>query len=188
MYRTADLQSSRDTMKTPPVRDLNIVGDFLRYTAMLFVAFFLMGGVYGLVYGFSFACLVINPLIYSIGISLIIIVITYDVNDILGIIGLGKGPRLSSHIKYAKTIQEIGLLMSSADFDTALHKTEKLVKKDPKFTHALNLKGEILLRGFQKYEKARACFNMVLKLSGPDDEQYKLAEALKAETYASGKG
>jgi tetratricopeptide (TPR) repeat protein len=175
-------------MKTPPVRDLNIVGDFLRYTAILFAVFFLMGAVYGLVYEFSFACLILNPLIYSVGISLIIIVITHDVNDILDIVGLGKGPRLGSHIKYAKAVQEIGLLMSRADFDAALKKADNLVSKDPKFTHALNLKGEILLKGFQRYEKARACFNAVLKLSDPGDEQYKLAEALKAETYASGKG
>lgn len=175
-------------MKTPHVRDLNIVGDFLRYTAMLFAVFFLMGAVYGLIYDFSFACLILNPLIYGIGISLIIIVITYDVNDILTIVGMGKEPRLSNHIKYAKTVQEISLLMSRADFDIALRKAENLVEKEPKFTHALNLKGEILLKGFQRYEKARTCFNKVLTLSDPDDEQYRLAEALKAETYASGKG
>ena len=172
-------------MKTQPVRNLNIVGDFLKYTGLLFVPFFLIGTIYGLIYGCYFACFIVNPLIYSIGISLIIIIICYDVNDILDLVGMAKEPQLSYHVKHARDVQEIGLLMSTDDFTTALQKVEKLVTIEPKFTHALNMKGEILLEGFQRYGEARACFDKVLQLSGPDDEQYKLAEALKAETYTA---
>jgi tetratricopeptide (TPR) repeat protein len=172
-------------MKKPPPRNLNIIGDFLKYTIILFVPFFIMGVTFILIYEFSFTYLIFNPLMYSIGISLIIIVLTHDVNDILDLVGKAKGPRLGHHVKYANAVQEIGLLMGMSDFETALHKAENLVRKEPEFTHALNMKGECMLRGFQRYGEARKCFNKVLKLSDPDDEQYMLAEALKAETYAN---
>ncbi len=172
-------------MKTQPVRNLNIVGDFLKYTGILFVPFFLIGSIYGFIYNCYITCFILNPLIYSIGISLIIIVITYDANSILDLFGMAKEPQLALHVKHAKAVQEIGLLMGASDFKTALQKVEGLVKIEPKFTSALNMKGEILLDGFQKYEEARACFDMVLKLSDPGDEQYKLAESLKAGTYAA---
>ena len=115
---------------------------------------------------------------------MIIIVITYDVNDILDVFGMANEPQLGYHIKHARTIQEIGILMSANDFKQALVKAKELVDKEPKFTSALNMKGEILLEGFHKYDEARACFEKVMKLADPDDEQYKLAEALKAATYA----
>lgn len=171
-------------MKTQPVRNLNIVGDFLKYSIIFFVPFVILGLIYGLIYECYLSCIFINPLIYSIGISLIIIVITYDVNDILELVGMAREPQLGYHIKHAREVQEIGLLMSSNNFKSALIKAEKLVKIEPKFTNALNMKGEILLEGFQKYQEARECFARVLKLADPEDQQYKLAEALMAETYA----
>lgn len=171
-------------MKTQPVRNLSIVGDFLKYAGLLFIPLFVLGVIYGLIFECYFTCFVLNPLVYSIGISLIIIVIIYDVNDILDLVGMAKEPQLGYHIKHARAVQEIGLLMSTSDFRRALQKAEKLVSKEPKFTIALNMKGEILLEGFQNYEEARACFDRVLKLADPDDEQYKLAEALKAATYS----
>ena len=173
------------TMKTQPVRNLNIVGDFIKYTIILFMPFFIIGAIYGLIYRCYFTCILLNPLIYSTGISLIIIVIMYDVNDILGLVGLAKEHQLSYHIKHANAIQEIGLLMSTPDYDNALHKVRDLVIKEPKFTNALNMKGEILLEGFQQYEDARRCFKKVLKLSKPDNDQYKLAEALMAASYTA---
>ena len=175
-------------MKTKPVRNLSIVGDFFKYTTLLFIPFFLVGAVYGFIYKCYFTCFLLNPIIYSVGISLIIIVIMYDVNDILDLIGLAKEHQLSYHIKHAGAVQEIGLLMSQPDFDKALKKANELVKKEPQFTNALNMKGEILLEGFQKYEEARSCFKKVLKLSRPEDEQYKLAEALMAASYTAEEG
>ena len=172
-------------MKTQPVRNLSIVGDFFKYTILLFIPFFLIGAIYGFIYECYFTCFILNPLIYSIGISLIIIVILYDVNDILGLVGLAKEHQLSYHIKYASAIQEIGLLMSKPDYENALQKATDLVAKEPKFTNALNMKGEILLEGFQQYIEARSCFKKVLKLSKPEDEQYKLAEALMAASYSA---
>lgn len=170
-------------MKTQPVRNLSIVGDFFKYTGLLFIPLFVLGVIYGLIFECYFTCFIINPLVYSIGISLIIVVIIYDVNDIMDLVGMAGEPQLGYHIKHAKAIQEIGLLMSSNDFRQALQKAEQLVSREPKFTIALNMKGEILLEGFHDYEKARACFDRVLKLADPDDEQYKLADALKAATY-----
>jgi len=175
-------------MKSQPVRNLNIVGDFLKYSILLFIPLFIVGVIYGLIYECYFSCIIVNPLVYSIGISLIIIVIMYDINDILDLFGLAREPQIGYHVKHAKAVQEIGLLMSSNDFKRALQKVEKLVKTEPKFTSALNMKGEILLEGFHRYEDARECFSMVLKLAKPDDEQYRLAEALLAATYADDNG
>ncbi len=172
-------------MKPKPDHDFNIIGDFLRYTIILFVPFCIFGAIYGLIYEFSLVYLIFNPFIYSIGISLIIIVISYDVNDILDLIGLAKKPPLSLHIKYNKEVHEISMLMSMEKYDSALKKVNSLIKKEPKFSTAHNLRGEILLQGFQKNKEARECFNIVLKLSKADDEQYKLAEVLKSESYSS---
>ncbi|MDW7772144.1 MAG: tetratricopeptide repeat protein [Desulfobulbaceae bacterium] len=170
-------------MKTQPVRNLRILGDFTRYTGLLLIPLFFLGAVYGFIHDCYIICFLVNPLVYSIGISLIIIVIIYDVNDILALFGKAREPQLGCHIKHARAIQEIGLLMSTRDFGRALQKVEKLVAREPEFTSALNMKGEILLEGYQRYDEARECFDRVLKLADPDDEQYKLAEALKAATY-----
>ncbi len=172
-------------MKTQPVRDLSIVGDFIKYSLIFFVPLFIIGAIYGLIYECYVLCFIFNPIIYSIGISLIIVVIIHDINDILDLVGLGKEHKLSSHIKHAKTLQEIASLMSMTDYDSALRKVNALLKKEPNFPHALNLKGEILYNGFDKYEEARTCFNRVLKRTKPDDEQHELAEALKASTYGA---
>lgn len=166
-------------------RDLTVVGDFLRYTGMLFVPFCAIGAIHGLFAGFSFMALLVNPFIYSVGISLIIIVISYDINTILGLVGLGKEPQLSAHIKYSKEIQEIGMLMSTANYDSALKKVDLLLRKEPAFAMAHNLRGEILLQGFQRNRQARDCFDRAMKLSKPEDEEYQLATSLKASTYIS---
>jgi tetratricopeptide (TPR) repeat protein len=166
-----------------PKRDLTIVGDFLRYAGILFVPFCTIGAIHGFFKGFSFMALLVNPFIYSVGISLIVIVISYDINTLLGLVGLGREPQLSLHIKYDKQIQEIGMLMSIADFDSALKKVDFLLRKEPTFAIAHNLRGEILLQGFQQSSRARNCFERAIKLSQPEDEVYQLATALKASTY-----
>lgn len=172
-------------MKTQPVRDLSVVGDFIKYSVILFVPFFILGVIYSLIHKSYLLSLVVNPLIYSTGISLIIVVMTNDINDILAVVGLGKEPKLSAHIKHARTIEEIALQISGMDYDSALSNVNKLLRKEPHFSHALNMKGEILLDGFNQPEKARKYFNIALKTAKPGDEQYKLAEALKASTYNS---
>lgn len=172
-------------MKSKPDHDLNIIGDFLRYIIMLFVPFCIFGAIYGLINEFSFVSLVINPFIYSVGISLIIIVVSYDVNDILDLFGLAKKTKLGLHVKYSRDVQEISMLIGMTKYDSALKKVNILIKKEPKFAAAHNLRGEILLQGFQMNKEARQCFNTVLKLSQTGDEQYKLAEALKAESYSN---
>ncbi len=166
-----------------PKRDLTIVGDFLRYAGILFVPFCAIGAILGFIKGFSFMALLVNPFIYSVGISLIVIVISYDINTILGLVGLGKEPQLSLHIKYAKEIQEIGMLMSIAKYDSALKKVDLLLRKEPAFAIAHNLRGEILLEGFQQNQRARNCFERAIELSQPEDEVYQLATSLKASTY-----
>jgi tetratricopeptide (TPR) repeat protein len=168
-----------------PERDLTVVGDFLRYAGMLFVPFCVIGAIYGFFNGFSFMALLVNPCIYSVGISLIIIVISYDINTILSVVGLGKEPRLSAHIMYNKEIQEIGMLMSMANYDSALKKVDLLLRKEPAFAMAHNLRGEILLEGFHQNRQARDCFDRAIKLSNPEDEEYQLATSLKASTYDS---
>lgn len=168
-----------------PDRDLTIVGDFLRYAGMLFVPFCAIGAIHGLFNGFSFMALLVNPFIYSIGISLIIIVISYDINTILGLVGLGKEPQLSATIKYNREIQEIAMLMSMADYDAALKKVDHLLRKEPGFAMAHNLRGEILLDGFHRHRQARDCFDKAIKLSRPEDEEHRLATSLKASTYTS---
>ncbi|MFH0784191.1 MAG: hypothetical protein V2B20_19860 [Pseudomonadota bacterium] len=168
-----------------PEKDLTVVGDFLRYTGMLFVLFCIIGAIHGLLNEFSFMAVLVNPFIYSVGISLIIIVISYDINILLGLIGLGKEPQLSLHIKYHNEIQEIGMLMGVVKYDSALKKVDLLLRKEPSFAMAHNLRGEILLQGFQQNRRARDCFDRAMKLSKPEDEEYQLATSLKASTYHS---
>lgn len=168
-----------------PERDLTIVGDFIRYTGMFFCVFFVIGAILGLLKGFTFMALLVNPLIYSVGISLIAIVISYDLNTILALVGLGKEQHLSLHIKYNKEIQEIGLLMSIANHGSAIKKIDHLLHKEPSFAMAHNLRGEILLHGYQQNRQARDCFDRAIKLSKPEDEEYQLATSLKASTYNS---
>lgn len=166
-----------------PERDLTVVGDFLRYAGMLFVPFCTIGVIHGLFQGFSFMALLVNPFIYSVGISLIVIVISYDINTLLGLVGLGKEPQLSLHLKYDKDIQEIGMLMSISNYDSALKKVDLLLRKEPSFAMAHNLRGEILLQGFQQNGRARNCFDRAIKLSNPEDEVHQLATSLKDSTY-----
>lgn len=170
-------------MKEKPERDLTIVGDFLRYNCFLFGPFFIIGIIFNLMNGFSLTALVINPLIYSVGISLIIIVISHDVNAILALVGLGKNPLLSLHITYSKEIQEIGILMGAMNYSSALKKVDALLRKEPDFAMAHNLRGEILLDGYNRSMEARGCFERALELSTPEDEQYRIAKSLKASTY-----
>ena len=170
-------------MKGKPQRDFTIVGDFLRYGCYLFVPFCLIGIIFNLVKGFSLMALIVNPLIYSVGMSLIVILISYDINTILGLVGLGKAQRLSLHITYSKEIQEIGMLMGMTNYTSALKKVDALLRKEPDFAMAHNLRGEILLEGYQKPLEARDCFDRAIALSDPEDEQYRIAKSLKASTY-----
>lgn len=162
----------------------HIAGDFFRYTLFLLVPFTLASSIFCYFNTFTVMALFVNPLVYSIGISLIIIVITHDVNDLLDIVGLGKKAELKLDVQYAKDIQEISLLMSTNDFQNALTKVNLLLRKEPQFTTAYLLRGEILLHGFRKNEEARQCFEKVLKLSSEGHEQHNLAKALKAATYS----
>lgn len=170
-------------MKQKFDRDLTIVRDFLKYTLYFFVPFFLLAVVHGLVYQFTLMNLFVNPMIYSVGISLIIVVIIHDIDEILALFGLAKEPQLSPDITYSREIQEISVLISRTDFDTALKKVNLLLKKEPNFPAAYNMKGEILLRGFEKYKEARKCFDKALQFSKAGDEQNRLATALRTSTF-----
>ena len=75
--------------------------------------------------------------------------------------------------------------MSTTNYDSALKKVDLLLRKEPAFAMAHNLRGEILLQGFQQNRQARDCFDMAIKLSKPGDEEYRLAMSLKAATYIS---
>lgn len=176
-------QAISQANKNKAVRDLTIVGDFIKYLLIFFVPFFIIGLIYGLIYDCYFMCIVFNPLIYAAGISSVIIVIRYDVNDIMALIGRAKEPQLGLHIKYAKQIQLISLQMSSRDYKNALKTTNSLLKEEPEYTNALNLKGQILFYGFREYDEARSCFEKVIKLAKPDTDDYKLAQELRAATY-----
>jgi hypothetical protein len=172
-------------MKEKPERDLTIVGDFLRYSCLLFGPFCITGIIFSLMNGFSIMALVVYPLIYSVGISLIIIVISHDINTILDLVGLGKNPRLSLHITYSNEIQEIGILMGVSNYTSALKKVDALLCKEPDFAMAHNLRGEILLDGYDRSVEARACFDRAIELSTPEDEQHRIAKSLKASTYGA---
>lgn len=173
----------RKRRKNQVVRNLSIVGDFIKYFLLLFIPFALMGLVYGLMNHCYFVCPLVNPLIYAGGIATIIIIIKHDVNDILALIGHAKQNQLARHIKYSATIQKISVEMSSGNYNGALKTVSKLLKEEPDYPNALNLKGQILLEGFREYEQARVCFARVMKLSKPDSDDYRLAEAFKAATF-----
>ena len=164
-------------------RDLTIVGDFLRYTGLLFLAFFVIGLVIVLVNGFSLMAVLVNPFIYSVGISLIIIVVSRDVNSILALVGLGKEQELSPHIRFHNEVQEIGMLMGMANYAVAMKKVDLLLRRAPTFARAHNLRGEILLHGFDKKRQARQSFDLAMSLSQPEDEEYQLASSLKSSTF-----
>lgn len=175
--------TSEQTSKSRVVRDLTIVGDFIKYLLIFFVPFFIIGLVYGLLYDCYFMCMLFNPFIYAAGISSVIIVIKHDVNDIMGLIGRATEPQLALHIKYHTAIQKISLEMSSRDFKNALKTVNGVLKETPNYANALNLKGQILLEGFREYEDARACFEKVMKLAKQDTDDYKLAQELRASTF-----
>ena len=164
-------------------RDLTIVGDFLRYTGLLFLPFFAIGLVVCLIDGFSVMAVLVNPLVYSVGISLIIIVASRDLNSVLGLVGLGKEQELSPHIRFHNEIQEIGMLMGMADHGAAIKKVDLLLRQAPEFARAHNLRGEILLHGFDKKRQARESFDRAMALSQPEDEEYQLASSLKSSTF-----
>ncbi len=171
--------ASAKTNKSPAVRDFVIIGDFVKYFLRLFIPFALVGIIYGLFYQCYFMCFLINPVIYAGGIAMIFIVFNHDVNDIMALIGRAKEPQLALHIKYANTIQQIGVQMSSKDYTGALNTVNELLKQEPTYANALNLKGQILLEGFREFDEARSCFEKVLKLAKQDSEDYKLAQALR---------
>lgn len=177
------LSANVQNRKSSPARDLNIIGDFLRYFAMLFVPFFLIGAVYGFFNQCYLMCFLVNPLIYAVGICLIIIVIKHDVNDILALIGRAGQHQLAGHIRHAGTIQRVSVQMTGGDYEGALAAVRKLLREEPDLPSALNLKGQILLEGFARDEEARACFDKVMALTSPESEDYRLAEALRAATF-----
>ena len=164
-------------------RNLFIIGDFIKYFLWLFIPFAVMGLVYGLLNHCYFICPVVNPFIYAGGIATIIIIFKHDVNDLMALIGHAREQQLALHIRHSSTIQQISVEMSARDYDGALKTVSKLLKESPDYPNALNLKGQILLEGFRKYEQARACFDKVMSLSKPGSDDYKLAEALKAATF-----
>ncbi|MCL7487153.1 MAG: hypothetical protein M8357_03120 [Desulfobulbaceae bacterium] len=171
------------TKKTPDVRDLLIVGDFITYFLWLFIPFVVIGAIYGFFYKCYFMCFLVNPILYAGGITLIIIVIKHDVNDILALVGRAGEPQLALHIKHANTIQQISVQMSAQDHQGALKTVNRLLKEEPVYANALNLKGQILLEGSGDIDGARSCFDRVMQLAAPDSEDFKLAQALKAATY-----
>ena len=174
---------STQSKKSPVVRDLSIIGDFIKYFLLFFIPFVLVGIVFGLINHSYFMCMLGYPFIYAWGFASIVIVINHDINDILALIGLAKQPQLALHIKHANTIQQISIQMSSRDYDDALKTVNKLLREEPAYSNALNLKGQILLEGFREADRARSCFEKVLKLARPGSEDYKLAQALRAASY-----
>lgn len=175
--------STAQKAKSSDVRDLSIVGDFIKYLLISFVPFFIIGLIYGIIYDCYFMCIIFNPIIYAAGVASVVIVIRYEVNDIMALIGRAKEPQLGLQIKYAKQIQLISLQMSSSDYQNALKTVNNLLKQEPNYTNALNLKGQILMDGFNKYDEARSCFEKVMKLAKEDTDDYKLARELRASTY-----
>ena len=174
---------SANTENSRIVRDLTIVGDFLKYFLISFVPFFIIGLIYCLIYDFSFMPFLGNPIIYAIGVSAVIIVIRYDVNDILALIGRAAEPQLAMHIKHHTAIQKVSLELSMKDYKNALQTVNDLLAKEPEYPSALNLKGQILMYGFRNYEEALDCFKKVMKLTKQDSPDYKLANELKDGCY-----
>ena len=175
--------ASTHSRKSPDIQDLSIVGDFIKYLLIFFIPFLLLGVIYGFINQCYFMCMLVNPLIYAGGISSIIIVIQHDVDEISALFGRGKRLQLAQHIKHADAIQKISFQMGLRDYGGALKTVNKLLGEEPKYSSALNLKGQILLEGFKETRKARLCFEKVLKQAKPGSEDYKLAKALKATSY-----
>ncbi len=167
----------------PPPRSLAIIGDLIKYFAMLFVPFFIFGLVIGFIHNSILMHGFINPFSYSIGLSLIVVVIKHDINDILVLIGIAKENQIDLNARHAKTIQEIGLLMGESKYKDALTKVNKLLHEEPCFVNGLSLKGQILLEGFEKYAQAREYLEKVLELTNQEEEQYKLADSLIVTCY-----
>lgn len=165
------------------VRNPTVIGDFLKYFIMLFVPFFVFGGIWGFIHKSFLVCGLGYPLLYSFGIGLIILLINNDINSILAVFGLGEHNEQSLSGKHGKAIQNISYLMGMRKFDEALKTVNTLLREEPGFPHALNMKGQILLEGFGKSADARRCFEKVLKLTKPEDEQYKLADSLSVECH-----
>jgi len=172
-------------MQAKPIRDFAILGDFLRFTLFLYVPFFLLGAIHGWLHKSFLMAVIVNPVVYSIGISLIIVVLKHDLDDLLALVGLAKQSQLGLNLKYARDIQEISCLMAVSDFEQAMRLVKNLLHQEPNFVNALSLKGQILLEGFQEAAQARECFEKVLTLTKPDDEQHRLADSLIAACYDS---
>jgi len=160
-----------------------IAGDFFRFSIAWFFAFLIIGIIFSCINGFSWAAVLLNPLAYSIGLTLIIVVLKYDFEELKDFCGLSKDPSLKPSVQYSREVQEISLLMSSLKYNEALKKVDNLLKKEPNFAAAHNLRGEILLYGFQKQKEARQCFRDAQKFAEPGDEDYQIAQSLQAETY-----
>ncbi|GAB4337367.1 MAG: hypothetical protein Kow0089_08520 [Desulfobulbaceae bacterium] len=173
-------QTAKKIRKTANVRDLFIVGDFIRYFLRLFIPFALLGIIYSIFYECYLMCFLVNPMIYAGGIAAIIIVIKHDINDLMALAGRAREPQLAFHIRHASAIQQIGLQMSTRDHDGALKSVDKLLRQEPEYASALNLKGQILYEGFRDIDGAKACFDKVLKLARPGSEDYRLAQELRA--------
>ena len=166
-----------------PLPDLTIVGDLIRFSMFLFVPFLLLGVIYGILHKTFFMSVVVNPIVYSLGISLIIVVIKHDLDELGALIGIVKESQLGLNIKHAKEIQEVACLMAVSDFAGALKKTNALLREEADFVNGLSLKGQILLEGFQEHAQARECFEKVLALTKPEEEQHKVADSLIASCY-----
>lgn len=164
-------------------RNDTIASDFLRYSTVWFCAFVFIGTVFSWINGFSWAAVLFNPLAYSIGLSLIIVVLKYDFEELKDFCGLSRSPSLKPTIQFSRELQEISLLMSYLNYRQALKKVDILLEKEPQFPAAYNLRGEILLNGFQKNKEARECFRNAQKYAAPGDEDFLLAQSLQAATY-----
>lgn len=150
---------------------------------MLFVPFFLIGAIYGFLNRCYIMCFLVNPVIYAAGICLIIVIIKYDADDFMALIGRAREHQLALHIRHGRAIQQISLQMSGGDYEGALASVRKLLTEEPDYPSAINLKGQILLEGFGQYEEARTCFDKVMALTRPGSEDYILAEELRAATF-----
>ncbi|OGR16370.1 MAG: hypothetical protein A2X81_00360 [Desulfobacterales bacterium GWB2_56_26] len=53
--------------------------------------------------------------------------------------------------------------MSTTNYDSALKKVDLLLRKEPAFAMAHNLRGEILLHGFQQNRQARVSIGNVFE-------------------------